>query len=155
MNKTTLGSNAFEWMGVHYRPILSSDDTGGALSITDCVSPAGSGPPRHVHHDADETFVMLSGDVQFWLEGEILNRGPGQALFVPRGKEHSFRVLSDTPARHLTILSPGGFEAFFRKMATDALQIPRDMARINKIAQDHHLTFTGPPLAAQLKETPT
>lgn len=152
MKDTTLGPGACEWMGVLYRTILSSADTNGAISIIDCVSPAGSGPPRHIHHDADETFVVLSGDTEFWLEGETHMRGPGEAIFIPKGREHCFRVLSTTPARHLTILGPGGFEAFFQKMAADALQIPQDMTVIKEIAQHHHLTFTGPSLAPELTE---
>ena len=70
MKDTLLGPDSLEWMGVRYRNILSNEATDGAMSITDSVSPPNSGPPRHIHHDADETFVMLSGDSEFWMDGE-------------------------------------------------------------------------------------
>lgn len=146
MKDTTLGPDAIEWLGVHYRTILATATTDGAMSITDSVSPPGSGPPRHVHHDADETFVMLTGDAEFWLEGERFTRGPSQTVFVPRGKEHTFRIVSDVPARHLVILTPGGFEGFFAEMATRQFLMPDDMPAITEIASRYHLTFTGPPL---------
>lgn len=152
MKDTNLGSGAIEWLGVHYRTILATADTGGAMSITDSVSPPGSGPPRHIHHDADETFVLLTGDAEFWLEGERFTRGPGQTVFVPCGKAHTFRVVSDVPCRHLVILTPGGFEGFFAKMAAGKFRIPEDMADISRIAAEHHLTFTGPPLGAEIEE---
>ncbi len=153
MKDTILGPDAIEWLGVHYRTILTTAATNGAMSITDSVSPSGSGPPRHVHHDADETFVMLTGDAEFWLEGERVARGPGQTAFVPRGKEHTFRVVSDVPARHLVILTPGGFEGFFAEMAAGQFRIPEDMPAIAEIASRHQLTFTGPPLGIDKMET--
>lgn len=152
MKDSILGPGAIEWLGVHYKTILTTDATNGAMSITDSVSPPNSGPPRHIHHDADETFVLLTGDSEFWLEGELFTRGPGQTVFVPRGKEHTFRIVSDVPARHLVILTPGGFEGFFAEMAAGQLRIPEDMAEITRIAANYQLTFSGPPLGADTEE---
>lgn len=140
------GPGAFEWMGVQYHTVLHARDTGGALSITESVSPAGSGPPRHVHDDADECFVILSGDVDFLLAGERVAKGPGDTVFVPRGTDHTFHVSGERPARMLTILTPGGFEAFFAEMASRHLTIPHDMTEITRIAADYSLQFTGPPM---------
>ena len=136
------------WLGVQYKTILTTDETGGAMSITDSLGPAGSGPPRHVHDDADESFVMLTGHADFWVQGEIRRLGPGESLFVPRGAEHTFRVTDDGPSRHLIILTPGGFEAFFAEMARGRFAIPNDIERIVEAGARHHLRFTGPPLDA-------
>lgn len=84
MKDMTLGLDAIEWLGVQYRTILSTEDTGGAMSITEVVSPPRPGPPRHVHHDADEAFVMLGGDSEFWLDGQRIRRSPGETVLVPR-----------------------------------------------------------------------
>ena len=153
MKDLILGPDAIEWLGVHYRTILATAETDGVMSITDSVSPPNSGPPRHIHHDADETFVLLTGDSEFWLEGERFTRGPGQTVFVPRGKEHSFRIISDIPARHLVILTPGGFESFFAEMASGHYCIPENMEEITRIAANYKLTFTRPPLSADVEET--
>lgn len=152
MKDNILGPDAIEWLGVQYRTILTTAEAGGGMSITDSVSPPASGPPRHIHHDADETFVVLSGDVEFWLEGERFTRGPGETAFVPRGKAHTFRVVSNTASRHLVILTPGGFEGFFAEMAAKQFQIPEDMAAIEETAARYHLTFTGPPLGPEETE---
>ena len=135
-----------EWLGVKYTTILSTKASRGAMSVVDTLSPPLSGPPRHVHDDADETFVMLSGRVEIWLEGETSFVGPGETAFIPRGREHTFRVTAEGPARKLVILTPGGFEAFFAEMGRGGFAIPGDMARIAEIAAQHHLRFTGPPL---------
>ncbi len=147
MKQTSLGPGTVTWQGVQYRTLLSAAETGGALSVMETVSPPGSGPPRHVHHDADETFVLLSGDAEFWVDGLRFARSPGEAAFVPRGAEHTFRVTDDAPGRHVVLLTPGGFEGFFAEMAAGGFRIPDDMAEIAAIAGRFHLTFTGPPMA--------
>jgi quercetin dioxygenase-like cupin family protein len=136
------------WLGTSYSTILSTESSGGTMSIVDSTSPAGSGPPRHVHADADETFVVLSGRCEFWMAGKTFARGPGETAFIPRGTEHTFRVLGDVESRHLVILTPGGFEGFFAEMAKGGYRIPEDMGTVMGIAARYHLTFTGPPLGA-------
>lgn len=149
MLDSILGPDAIEWNGTHYKTILSAKETAGSMSIVDSVSPAGSGPPRHVHHDCDETFVVLTGECEVWIEGKSRTVGPGQTAFIPRGRQHTFQILGDMPSRHLVILSPGGFEAFFDDMAAGQYQIPAQMEEIVAIAAKHHLEFTGPPLGAE------
>jgi mannose-6-phosphate isomerase-like protein (cupin superfamily) len=143
------GPHAIEWNGVRYKTILSSSDSGGAISIIDSWSPACSGPPRHVHEAEDEIFVLISGSCEFWLEGQSFTRGPGESVFIPRGREHTFRVTAAGPSRHLVILTPGGFEGFFSDMAVGRFRIPEDMAQINESALRHNMRFTGPPLSAE------
>ena len=141
-----LGPGSISWNGSHYKTILETAATGGAMSIVDSVTPAGMGPPRHVHHNEDEAFVILTGECEFWMEGRRWTAGPGETAFVPRGKEHTFRVIGDQPSRHLIILTPGGFEGFFEEMAAGQFRIPEDMEAIVESGQRHHLDFTGPPL---------
>jgi quercetin dioxygenase-like cupin family protein len=133
-----------EWGGTTYRTILSTGDSGGAMSIVESVCPAQSGPPRHVHAREDETFVILEGEVEFWLDGRTFRRRPGGTAFVPRGADHTYKALTD--ARVLVVLTPGGFEGFFAEMARGAFRVPEDMPAVLESAERHHLAFTGPPI---------
>lgn len=137
-----------EWLGASYQTILSTDQTGGAMSIIDSVSPVNSGPPLHVHDGEDEIFYILSGEMEVYLDGKLTVAGPGSAIFLPRGVEHSFRVIGENPCRHLVILTPGGFEGFFSEMAQAQCRIPEDMEKVVSTAQTYNLSFTGPPLGA-------
>ena len=141
-----LGPDSESWNGTQYKRILGEADSGGAMSIVDSVSPAGSGPPRHIHDAEDEAFVVLTGECEFWMAGERKRCGPGEAIFVPRGVEHTFRVVGDAPSRHLIILTPGGFENFFSEMAQGQFRIPEDMEQVVESGGRHNLRFTGPPL---------
>ncbi len=147
MPHRVLGDAAFEWNGTWYKTALTSADSDGAIAIVDSVSPPDSGPPRHIHHRQDETFVVLTGQIEFWLEGERFTRGPGESAFVPKGREHTFRVAGQESSRHLVITTPGGLEAFIEEVAGQNLTFPDDMGRIVELARRHSLEFTGPPLA--------
>ena len=146
MKELTQDSDAIEWLGVKYKTILTTEQSGGAMSIVDSWSPAGSGPPRHIHAGEDETFVVITGTCKVWIAGEERLAGPGESVFIPRGIEHTFKVVGDEPSRHLVILTPGGFEGFFADMAAGQCRIPEDMPAIEESARHHNLTFTGPPL---------
>ncbi|OWU77676.1 cupin domain-containing protein [Marinibacterium profundimaris] len=146
MSEFTKTNDTVEWLGTFYKTILDPAATGAGMSIVDSLSPPDSGPPRHVHHAEDEIFVMLSGQCRFWLEGTETVAGTGETVFIPRGKEHTFKVVGNEPSRHLIILTPGGFEGFFHDMASGAFAIPADMPAIEESAKRHNMSFTGPPL---------
>ncbi len=149
MNNSLTHPDTLEWLGVRYKTILRASDAGGVMSIVDSESPAGSGPPRHVHEREDETFVVLTGSCEFWLEGHRFIRGAGETAFIPRGREHTFRVVGDESSRHLLILTPGGFEDFFADMARGQYRIPEDMEQVTTSAAQRGLRFTGPPLGGE------
>ncbi|MGP6087853.1 cupin domain-containing protein [Antarctobacter jejuensis] len=141
-----------KWNGMEYEVL--TDRNSGVTSIGAFVSldAPGAGPPRHIHHDADESFYILSGEVDFWIAGKTIPAQAGQMLTVPRGTEHAFLIVGERPARMLTILTPGGFEHFFSDVAAENLRISEDLPRISEIGKDYHLSFTGPPMAAPATE---
>ncbi|MES2711086.1 MAG: cupin domain-containing protein [Pseudomonadota bacterium] len=143
------GPGVIEWLGFRYKTILSAAGSGGSISVVDTISPPASGPPRHIHDREDETFILLTGTCEFWLDGQGFTKAAGETVFVPRGREHTFRVTGSEPSRQILILSPGGFEDFFAEMAAGQFRIPEDMESINASAARHSLRFTGPPLGAE------
>lgn len=146
MKDLSKDDGAIEWLGVLYKTILGPEESGGTMSIVDSLSPEGSGPPRHIHRSEDETFVILTGRCRVWIDGHEQILSAGESAFIPKGKEHTFKVLEGAPCRHLVILTPGGFEGFFDEMAKGQFAIPDDMPAIIEAGSRHNLTFTGPPL---------
>jgi len=90
--------------------------------------------------------MIISGACDFWVSGKTIIRRPGETIFVPRGTEHTFKVSSTEPCRHLVILTPAGFERFFSEVARGGYRIPDDMGTINDIEARFHLSYTEPPL---------
>jgi mannose-6-phosphate isomerase-like protein (cupin superfamily) len=65
----------------------------------------GSGPPQlHVHHEDDEAWHILEGQVEFRFADGIESVGPGSTVFVPAGVAHTYVTTDD--ARYLIILTP-------------------------------------------------
>jgi quercetin dioxygenase-like cupin family protein len=102
---------------VHF--LLSSEQTGGKFSLTEFTAappPAPSAPP-HIHYDADETLYILEGEFQFTRDGQKIPAPPGSFIFIPRGTLHGVENIGATPGRMLVILTPPGFEHFWKERA--------------------------------------
>lgn len=46
--------------------------------------------PSHFHKQKEETFIVMWGSLEVFVEGELFKLLPGQKLTVPRGAWHSF-----------------------------------------------------------------
>lgn len=131
-----------EVLGDRYTVLLSAEETGGAYSLFAFNVPKGHGSPPHVHSREDESFYVLSGEVDFTIDGKKTRAVAGDVLFGPRGIPHEFTGASDTAARMICLASPGGFEKFFEavgKRVTDISTPPAaptdaEVQRLLKIA---------------------
>ena len=109
-----------------------------------------------MHHDEDELFFILEGEVLFQIGNRTQVARAGDALVGPRRQPHGFRVLSQDGARLLTI-SRGGFEAAVRAASrpaeADALPAPvvptpAMQASLGAICAANGIELVGPPMAA-------
>ena len=128
--------------------ILTSEDTNGQIMLMVDESPAGSGPPLHVHARDDELWIIQSGCYEFHINGESVEAGPGTVVYGPHEIPHTFRVISETPGRSFTLLIPGGFEYFFRRSAQEFATGAPDLHKIFQIGAEHGITFLTPESAA-------
>ena len=100
--------------------LLRNGDSAGTLAVMDNAVPAGTaGPPLH-HHDFDEAFYILDGELTFQLGEEVFTRGAGELAFAGRGAHHTFANQSDAEARMVLICTPAGFDRYFQRMAARA-----------------------------------
>ena len=123
---------------------IMPEDTGGTFALWEEQIPEGVGPPLHVHHDAQELFVVLEGRVRFRCSGRDADVGPGGTVLIPQRAEHTFKGLGPGTARVLVQLVPGRGVGFFRE--AEGLDPAKDMDRIREIARQYDLEFVGPPL---------
>ena len=99
--------------------LLRSEQTDGELAIVEnAVDEQFGGPPLH-HHDFDEAFYVLEGELTFEVAGERLTAAAGEAAFAPRGVTHTLANLSGAPARYMLICTPAGFERYFDRIAAE------------------------------------
>ncbi|MFJ9759510.1 cupin domain-containing protein [Streptomyces sp. NPDC101149] len=92
---------------------LTAEQTGGSVGILEASVPPGGGPAAHSHTDQDETFYLISGELEFLDGDRIFNAGPGGLVHCPRGTRHRFKNVGFHTARMLFFYTPGGSEGLF------------------------------------------
>src|SRR5918996_971594 len=75
------------------------------------------GAPLHTHHNEDEYSYVLQGRFGVQLGDDVFEAGPGDLVVKPRGLAHAFWNAGEEPARLLELISPAGFENYFREVA--------------------------------------
>jgi quercetin dioxygenase-like cupin family protein len=131
------GLREFQFLTHQVRVHADSADTDGRFAVMEFRSKPGSEPPMHFHENEDEFFFVLEGQMRFTVNGQDRVLGPGESTMVKRGTPHTFRVLTPE-SRSLTIVSPGGFEEFFRELAGET---PPSFERLAETAARHGSRF--------------
>ena len=112
-------------VGDTYTILISGHDTAGQFTLIDMVVPPGGGPPPH-RHDFEETFSILSGEIQVTCRDETVTVGAGFSANIPRNAPHKFVNRGDADAHLLCTCSPAGQDDFFIRV--DAGADPRQIA---------------------------
>jgi mannose-6-phosphate isomerase-like protein (cupin superfamily) len=102
-----------------FEVLLRSEQSNRAFAQVRVTVPAGwPGPPLH-HHDFDETFYVLEGELTIQLDDDVTSARPGQCVFAERGRHHTLANLGGAPARYLLTCTPGGFERYFDRLQAE------------------------------------
>jgi quercetin dioxygenase-like cupin family protein len=100
------------------RVTVAGDDTDGRLTVLNAtMQPLQAGPRPHVHSGHDETFVLLAGRLRFRLGNDFHTAAAGETVFAGRFIAHGFSNPYDEPAGYVAILSPSGYEEYFKRVA--------------------------------------
>ena len=108
---------------------VAGAETGNAFSQIEVDDPRGGGTPVHVHHDEDETFYILEGQVTVLVGDERIDLGAGDYLFAPRDIPHTTIVTSES-ARVLTTISPAGLEDLFVELGVPVADAERPVEAV-------------------------
>ena len=103
--------------GLDLRVLLTTEATGGTISVLTAEHEPGEGPPDHVHHSQDELFFILEGLYELTVDGRTTTAGPGTIVFIPRNVVHRFKNVGDTRARMLDWSLPGGQDHYFKAIS--------------------------------------
>lgn len=123
---------------------LDGRDTGGALSIVEHPFAVGALVPPHVHNLEDEFSIVMEGEIGFRSEDQEVVLGAGGYIVKPRGEVHAMWNAGSTPARMIEVISPSGFEEFFREFADMTSAGAPDPEAIAELAGRYQLPFARP-----------
>jgi mannose-6-phosphate isomerase-like protein (cupin superfamily) len=74
--------------------------------VTMALAPEFAGPPLHVHPQQEETFEVLSGVLDVWIDGRWREIGPGECITVPAGAPHTIGNRHSEEVRALNAHTP-------------------------------------------------
>jgi quercetin dioxygenase-like cupin family protein len=123
---------------------IDGEDTGGALSIVEHPFAVGALVPPHVHTLEDEYSIVLEGQIGFRSNDQEVVLGAGGYIIKPRGEVHAMWNAGATPARMIEVISPAGFERFFRELTDLTAVGAPDRATIVEVADRYGLPFVEP-----------
>lgn len=145
MDSPTLSGFAVTSWGERARPRLRRADTEGRLAVLEYGALAGFGPPRHMHREDDEMFLIEQGTIAVWTPHASWIAGPGDLVMLPKQLPHTWRAFGDEPIRCQVFVTPGEFEAFFEQIASRELTLA-DQAELGELASAAGMDIVGPPL---------
>lgn len=129
-------------IGVHFK--LWGEDTGGALAIVEHPFPVGALVAPHLHTREDEYSIVTEGEIGFRSGDREVVLGPGGYITKPRGELHAMWNAGAVPARMIEIISPAGFEHFFREVAELIAAGPAAVGQGGDLAERYGLQFGEP-----------
>ncbi len=141
------------WKGGRITVKTAGTETGNAFSQIETDDPRGTATPLHLHHNEDETFYVLAGEVTFVVGDDRIDLSEGDYLFAPRDIAHGYIVRSER-ARMLVTATPAGVEQVLVGLGvpvtgpeppTDAVMPPMD--ELVRLFTDHGCEILGPPLS--------
>lgn len=124
----------FGGLGVHWK--IDGPDTGGRFAVVHHpIAPRALAAPLHYHHNEDEYSYVLEGTLGALLGDDVMTAGPGTWVYKPRHQWHTFWNAGDTPCHIIEVISPAGFENYFR----EAAEAWGDLERFAEISEKYEL----------------
>ena len=123
---------------------LWGQDTGGAFAIVEHPFPVGALVSPHLHTKEDEYSIVTAGEIGFRSGDREVVLGAGGYIAKPRGELHAMWNAGSVPARMIEIISPAGFEHFFRQVAEMISDGNPDPEEGRKLTERYGLSFVDP-----------
>jgi mannose-6-phosphate isomerase-like protein (cupin superfamily) len=125
-------------IGVRF--MIDGETTGGGFSLVEHpMSAHALAAPLHRHEREDEYSYVVEGHMGALLGDDVLEAGPGDLVFKPRGEWHTFWNAGEDPCRILEIIAPAGFERFFSELVDLGGVMQADADALGSLCQRHHL----------------
>jgi quercetin dioxygenase-like cupin family protein len=130
---------ALDVLGVSVTVLASNIQTQG-YEVTLQAGSEGAGPPPH-RHVWDESFFVLSGSVEFSINGKADLCGPGTLVHLPAGTVHSYRFGAGG-GRLFEIAGQGGNATrLFAQVSREIPTGPPDVPALTSVLEQNGVTL--------------
>lgn len=131
-----------DFPGLKNRYMIEPADTDGRFALIEHrIPPRTLAAPIHTHEREDEYSYVLSGRMSAQIGDEVVDAGPGELVFKPRGIPHAFWNAGDEECVLLELISPGEFANYFRDLAPYLGGEEPDFEQIAEVRDRYALTM--------------
>src|SRR4051794_21813424 len=124
---------------------LASRVPGAEVSIVEHPFAVGTITAPHRHTREDEHSIVLEGEIGFRSDDSEVVLGPGGYITKPRGQMHAMWNAGDQPGRIIEVITPGGFENYFRELGellgADGVQTAAARPEFAELAAKYGITY--------------
>lgn len=121
--------------------LISGNETDNAVSVFEEIVAVDAGPPLHTHENQLEIFHVITGHIQFEIDGKRIDVHQGGAVVIPPGATHAFvNKSSGESVIHFELLPSGNVEPFFEKLVAGDFEDPAALFAA------HGMKLAGPPI---------
>lgn len=126
-------SDSVDWGGFGVDWKIDGDETDECFAIVHHTpfDPGVLAAPLHYHHNEDEYSYVLEGKMGALLGDDVVEAEQGTWVHKPREEWHTFWNAGETPCHIIEVISPAGFEDFFREITEAGTDIEQ-MAQISE-----------------------
>lgn len=103
-------------LGDNHQVKLTGTDTNGQFISIYQDNPPETQIPMHVHHNEDEVYKVLEGEVEFTVGEKKSVLRAGDTIFLPRNIPHTWKVVGDCNAKVYLDIFPAGVELMFEEL---------------------------------------
>ncbi len=148
------GGEAFDFGGLGVNWKIDGRLTENRFAIVHHpIAPHALAAPLHLHHKEDEYSYVLAGKMGALLGEDVVFAEAGLWVYKPRHQWHTFWNAGETPCEIIEIISPAGFEQYFREVAAawgdmqrfqqinDRYALEMDFASVATLCERFNLTF--------------
>jgi quercetin dioxygenase-like cupin family protein len=128
------GGRGYDWSKDHTFVKVSSADTGGAFALMEDNLKLECALGLHLHRQHAETFYILDGEINFYIDGDWMAAAPGTCIHIPPGVPHAVDLPQGGTGQMLMIYQPSGFDRYLAELATmteQQLENPKRMERLD------------------------
>lgn len=93
-------------LGIDFAVKASEVQAGSGVAVMEYETKKGEEPDPHTHPTEDEMFYVLEGSITFRCNEETFDLEKGGFVFLPRGIQHGYTILSESPVRLLIVTAP-------------------------------------------------
>ncbi|WP_270728925.1 cupin domain-containing protein [Shimia sp. Alg240-R146] len=139
------GGPNYDWSADHTFVKVAAADTGGQYTLMEDNLKANFRLGLHLHRHHAETFYILEGLVDFYVDGDWMTAKAGTCLHVPPGIEHACVMANGCEAaRMLMVYQPAGFDQYLAELATMSEADFADDAKMSALNEKYDIVNLGP-----------